>query len=81
MLHYQHEEEEMHDEIHLVGSLEKGHLLKLEYKAKNPEVTQFGFLILDLSANGQKLSGRFLSYSKQLEHLTYGNVELRKIPS
>jgi hypothetical protein len=79
-LRYQLGGQELSDVIDIFGSFAYERFLKLEYKAKNrPEVIQFGFLILELSANGQILLGRFLSYSPHLQKITYGSGELHKI--
>jgi len=79
-LYYQFGELEMSDVIEIFGSFAYDRFLKLEYRAKNkPEAIQFGYLILELSANGRRLYGRFLSYSPHLQCITYGIGDLHKI--
>lgn len=81
-LHSQFGGREITDVIDIFGSLAYDRFLKLEYRAKErPDVIQFGYLILELSANGQILDGRFLSYSPHLQNLVYGIVKLHKISS
>jgi hypothetical protein len=79
-MQFQHQGQTINDHLEVNGKLAYDRFLKLEYEVKDkPEAIQFGFLILELSSDGQKLYGRYLSYGARLQQLVHGIVELHKI--
>jgi hypothetical protein len=53
--------------------------LKIEYEGKNiPEQVQFGFLLLELSSNGQTLNGHFLGFGSFSGKIAWGTVQLHR---
>lgn len=51
--------------------------LKLEYEFEQPLI-QFGFILLELSPDGQTLEGCWMGFGATTRHLIYGTVQLRK---
>ena len=79
-LHSQLQGREVSEVVDIFGTLAYDRFLKLEYRAKDrPDVIQFGYLILELSANGRRLKGRFLSFNPQFQYIIYGGVDLQKV--
>lgn len=64
--------------VSLLGGFLHDRFLKLDYKNTNPAEMQFGSLILNLSSDGKKLSGRFLGYGAKTEKLVFGELTLEK---
>jgi hypothetical protein len=52
--------------------------LKLDYKNIDDSAIQFGSAILELSADGKKLTGSYLGYGATSERFIYGTIELEK---
>ena len=52
--------------------------LKLDYKNTDDSAIQFGSAILELSADGKKLTGLYLGYGATSERLIHGTIELEK---
>src|SRR5437763_12244442 len=79
-LHSQLQGREVSEVVDIFGTLAYDRFLKLEYRAKDrPDVIQFGYLILELSANGRRLKGRFLSFNPQFQYIIYVCVDLQKV--
>lgn len=51
---------------------------KLDYKDEDQKVIRHGSIIVMLSSNGSKLSGRYIGYAANLETLIYGKIELTR---
>ena len=49
--------------------------LQLEYRNQDKTIFQFGVIILKLSADGRKLSGRFMGFGWEREDIVFGKVE------
>jgi hypothetical protein len=76
----QYEGDEISDLIDISGILAHDRFLKFEFKGKDQDSRlQFGFSILELLPTGQKLIGKFVSFSPYLAHIITGTVELRRV--
>lgn len=53
--------------------------LQLEYRNQDKTIFQFGVIILKLSADGRKLSGRFMGFGWEREDIVFGEVEWHKL--
>jgi hypothetical protein len=61
------------------GGFVHDRFLKLEYEMEaQPGSVQFGFTLLELSPNGQTLSGPFLGYGARTRDLIKGTLELHR---
>lgn len=60
------------------GMMLRDQFVKLDYFNKDNNAVHFGSVILQLSADGQALRGRFLGYGSFQEKIIAGNIKLRK---
>lgn len=79
IVHFPMSKTEIHSfNISLKGGFLHDRFLKLDYKNTNQAAMQFGSLILNLSSDGKKLTGRFLGYGSKTEKLVFGELKLEK---
>ena len=62
----------------IVGGFYCERFLKFEYKNIDSSKLSFGYMILELSTNGDELNGAFLGYAPISGRLTSGDVKLKK---
>jgi hypothetical protein len=53
--------------------------VKLDYFNKDNIAVHFGSIILQVSADGQTLRGRFLGYGAFQEKVIAGNIQLKRV--
>ncbi|SRR6266567_2651419 len=65
--------------VSLVGKFVYAQFLRMEYEVNNePEAVQFGFILAELSPNGQILEGRFLGFGAASRNLVGGTFQYHK---
>ncbi len=60
------------------GGLSDNRFLKIEYNNDDPNMTQFGYFLLELSPSGKNLNGCFVGYGPESKEVICGNVALEK---
>jgi len=78
-LHFQMQGQKYTEHLQITGGFLHDRFLKLEYKISDrPGSIQFGLMILELDPSGRTLSGHFLSYGAESQHIVSGTIQLQK---
>jgi hypothetical protein len=64
--------------FHLNGGFHHDRFLKLDYQSESAGRIQFGAAMLELSADGEKLSGAFVGFGAISQMIVHGTLELHK---
>jgi hypothetical protein len=66
--------------IELVGGFLLDSFLRLEYNSVEPNMVQFGSIILELEPDGKTLNGRYHRYGIKTKKIIFGLICLKKVP-
>lgn len=72
------EDGERHVECGVSGVFYFGQYLKLDYKNSNPEIMQFGAIVLRLRSDGQELAGKYSGYGAFAQAIVSGDMQLMR---
>lgn len=65
--------------LSLAGKFVYARFVRLEYEVRNePEAVQFGYILGELSPDGQSLDGRFLGFGAASRNLVWGTFHYQK---
>ena len=70
--------ENRHISVTCRGGFLEASYIKIDYRDKNPEVVRYGTAVGNLSAEANRLTGKFLGYGTITEGLVTGHFELHK---
>ncbi len=73
-----HKDEYYEVHLNLTGGFYTESLLKLDYKASNEARIQFGSIVLNLNANADEMTGRYIGYGGWSDDIAAGAVYVKK---
>ncbi len=80
-LRLQFEGKEIEEQFDVMGGFIHDRFLKLDYRIKDMGAIQFGSMILEFTADGDNLIGKFLGFGASTQTLVTGSLHLNKVSS